>query len=316
MTGASLRYLIKEGFRNTWTNRMMSIASICVLMSCLVLIGSASMIFLNMDSLLSRIEEENVIMVYIKDDANQAAIDTMGQEIKALGNVKELEYVPKEKAWAQQLETMEDAQAKFFTQIFRTYSSVLFCCAAGIIWLCRPVMHVMKSNYYYAWHFVPFLVLASTCSCFNQFMNSVYVVNKKSQRSMVTMMAGAISNCLMNYFFIKWWGPVGATYASFLGLGLVFTLRAMDAHGMIGMRVHPGRVLVNAAALVFEAFVLLADTPLYGLWTGIITALIILYNFSGVWAMARILLPKLLGRRGKALVKAIDSLLAPREKQA
>ena len=98
MTGASLRYLIKEGFRNTWTNRMMSIASICVLMSCLVLIGSASMIFLNMDSLLSRIEEENVIMVYIKDDANQAAIDTMGQEIKALGNVKELEYVPKEKA--------------------------------------------------------------------------------------------------------------------------------------------------------------------------------------------------------------------------
>lgn len=117
MTGASLRYLIKEGFRNTWTNRMMSIASICVLMSCLVLIGSASMIFWNMDSLLSRIEEENVIMVYIKDDANQAAIDTMGQEIKALGNVKELEYVPKEKAWAQQLETMEDAQAKFFTQI-------------------------------------------------------------------------------------------------------------------------------------------------------------------------------------------------------
>ena len=38
---------------------------------------------------------------------------------------------------------------------------VLFCCAAGIIWLCRPVMHIMKSNYYYAWHFVPFLVPVS-----------------------------------------------------------------------------------------------------------------------------------------------------------
>ena len=69
MTGASLKYLIKEGFRNTWTNRMMSIASICVLMSCLVLIGSASMIFLNIDSLLGKIEEENVIMVYISDDS-------------------------------------------------------------------------------------------------------------------------------------------------------------------------------------------------------------------------------------------------------
>ena len=137
---------------------------------------------------------------------------------------------------------------RFFTKIFRTYSSVLFCCAAGIIWLCRPVMHIMKSNYYYAWHFVPFLVLASTCSCFNQFMNSVYVVTKKSSRSMVTMMAGAISNCIMNYFFIKWWGPIGATYASFLGLALVFTLRSIDANRMIHMHVHPGRVLLNSVA--------------------------------------------------------------------
>ena len=117
MTGASLRYLIKEGFRNTWTNRMMSIASICVLMSCLVLIGSASMIFLNMDSLLSRIEEENVIMVYIKDDTTDAAITQMGEEIKAMDNIKDIEFIKKEDAWAEQLETMDDAQAQFFTQI-------------------------------------------------------------------------------------------------------------------------------------------------------------------------------------------------------
>ncbi len=96
---------------------MMSIASICVLMSCLVLIGSASMIFLNMDSLLSRIEEENVIMVYIKDDTTDAAITQMGEEIKAMDNIKDVEFIKKEDAWAEQLETMEDAQAQFFTQI-------------------------------------------------------------------------------------------------------------------------------------------------------------------------------------------------------
>ena len=110
-------------------------------------------------------------------------------------------------AWQLSAVTEEEGRARFFTKIFRTYSSVLFCCAAGIIWLCRPVMHVMKANYYYAWHFVPFLTLASTCSCFNQFLNSAYVVNKKSTHSLWTMLAGAVSNCIMNYFFIKWWGP-------------------------------------------------------------------------------------------------------------
>lgn len=117
MTGASLRYLIKEGFRNTWTNRMMSIASICVLMSCLVLIGSASMIFLNIDSLLSRIEEENVIMVYVSDDATEEEVAQMDANIKAVGNINKTEFVSKEEAWAEQLQTMEEAQAEFFTQI-------------------------------------------------------------------------------------------------------------------------------------------------------------------------------------------------------
>ena len=117
MTGSSFRYLFKEGFRNTWTNRMMSIASICVLMSCLVLIGCASMIFLNIESLLGRIEEENVVMVYIQDDTSDADIAAMDTQLKGLDNVKEVEFVPKEDAWADQLSTMEEAQAQFFTEI-------------------------------------------------------------------------------------------------------------------------------------------------------------------------------------------------------
>ena len=117
MTASSLRYLFKEGFRNTWANRMMSIASICVLMSCLVLIGCASMIFLNIESLLGRIEEENVVMVYIKDGTTDADITAMGEKIEAIENVKGVEFIAKEDAWAEQLATMEEAQREFFTEI-------------------------------------------------------------------------------------------------------------------------------------------------------------------------------------------------------
>ena len=116
MSGASFRYLVKEGFRNTWTNRMMSIASICVLLSCLVLIGSASMIFLNIDSLVQKIENENVIMVYIDDEATDADIDELGIELQNLNNVQKIEFVAKEDAWAEQIATMDEAQAEFFTE--------------------------------------------------------------------------------------------------------------------------------------------------------------------------------------------------------
>ncbi len=116
MTGSSIKYLTKEGFRNIWTNRMMSVASIAVLMSCLVLIGSAAMMFLNIDSLLARIEEENVVMVFIDDTATEQEVAALEGEISDLGNIKDIEFVAKEDAWAQQLETMEEAQAEFFKE--------------------------------------------------------------------------------------------------------------------------------------------------------------------------------------------------------
>lgn len=117
MTGSSLGYLTKEGFRNVWTNRMMSLASILVLMSCLVLIGSATMIFFNIDSLLSKIEEENVIMVYIDDEATESDVADMEKEINDFANISQVEFISKESAWKEQLATMEEAQAEFFTEV-------------------------------------------------------------------------------------------------------------------------------------------------------------------------------------------------------
>ena len=81
------------------------------------------------------------------------------------------------------------------------------------------------------------------------------------------------------------------------------------------MRLQPGRILVNLAILIIEAAILLAELPLYGLWTGLITAVVILYNFKGVWGMVRVLLPRLLGRRGRGLVAWVDRLLEPKARK-
>lgn len=117
MSFSSVKYLVKEGFRNIWSNRMMSVASVCVLLSCLVLIGSASMMFLNIDSLIDKIEQENVIMVFIKDNTDDENVKKMGEELEANANVDKIEFVPKEDAWQEQLATMEEAQANLFQEI-------------------------------------------------------------------------------------------------------------------------------------------------------------------------------------------------------
>mgnify|MGYP003290428776 FL=1 len=110
MKGASLKYLTKEGFRNVWVNRLMSLASITVLMACLVIIGLGSMIYFNINALLDNIESQNVVMVYVQDGVSDEDTTKMGNEIKVMNNIEDCIFVPKEDAFAAQLESMgEDA---------------------------------------------------------------------------------------------------------------------------------------------------------------------------------------------------------------
>jgi len=109
MNRGSLSYLTKEGFRNVWVNRLMSIASTCVLMSCLVMIGIACMLLVNMQSIIDGIENENVIVVYVDDNATKAQTEKLGEELKALDNIESCTFVPKEEAFEQQLKELGSA---------------------------------------------------------------------------------------------------------------------------------------------------------------------------------------------------------------
>lgn len=63
----SISYLSKEGVKNMWSNRLMTIASIGVLVACMVLIGLAILISLNVNEALDGLEQQNVIRVYFND---------------------------------------------------------------------------------------------------------------------------------------------------------------------------------------------------------------------------------------------------------
>lgn len=64
---SSVRYLTKEGVKNIWVNRLMSLASIGVLVACMVIIGLAVLISENVNKAIGNLEEQNVVMVYMKD---------------------------------------------------------------------------------------------------------------------------------------------------------------------------------------------------------------------------------------------------------
>ena len=67
MKMGSVKYLAGEGVKNAWVNRLMTLASIGVLVACMVIIGLAILISENVNKAVGKLEQQNVVMAYMKD---------------------------------------------------------------------------------------------------------------------------------------------------------------------------------------------------------------------------------------------------------
>ena len=113
MKGTSLKYLTHEGFRNVWVNRLMSLASVTVLMACLIIMGAGIMIYFNINNVVDKVQSQNVVMVYVADDASEDETTQIGASLKGISNVESCEFVPKEVAFQEQIQSMGGDAALF-----------------------------------------------------------------------------------------------------------------------------------------------------------------------------------------------------------
>lgn len=104
MRTSSFGYLVKEGARSLWVNRLMSTAAVGVLAACLILVGAAGLFAANVSSIVSYFEDENEIVVFLEDGIDQKGVDDSSLKIRMMDNVSEAEFVSNEQALQEQME--------------------------------------------------------------------------------------------------------------------------------------------------------------------------------------------------------------------
>lgn len=78
----SIPYLMKEGIRNLWANRLMTFASIGVLCVCLLLMSNSLLISANVTSAIQQIGSGNVIVIYLEEDMSEAEAQVFGTKLR------------------------------------------------------------------------------------------------------------------------------------------------------------------------------------------------------------------------------------------
>ena len=103
MKFSNFKYLVKQGFLNFKENRLMSIASIGVVVSCLIIVGICGLLAININSFANFLGSQNELVVYVYDDATQQQIDDIDSFIKSNENIATYNFVSKEEALEEQM---------------------------------------------------------------------------------------------------------------------------------------------------------------------------------------------------------------------
>ena len=126
MKRINLDYFVKEGFLSVFSHGLMSFAAVCMIVACLIIMGSFSLLAVNVDANLTQLEDKNEFLAYIDESYSEKQIEELIKQVEAVDNVDSVKFITKEEAKAAYLEGREKngLYANIPDEVFRDRLSI------------------------------------------------------------------------------------------------------------------------------------------------------------------------------------------------
>lgn len=111
---SSARYLVGQGMKSIWRNRMMSFASFCIILVSLLMVGVSVLATINLNRIIGGIEDQSEAAVVIKDGTDSGNIDALKAQIEQIPNIAEVKFYSKDEAWENMKADMNDEEQDLF----------------------------------------------------------------------------------------------------------------------------------------------------------------------------------------------------------
>ncbi len=113
-------YLIREGFRSIKTHSFMSFASVTIIMACLIIMGSVTLLSFNIDALIKNLESQNEVVAFVEDAvADETEARALQPALEALENVESVDFISRDEA-------MESFMSKYDSSLREGIDATVF----------------------------------------------------------------------------------------------------------------------------------------------------------------------------------------------
>ena len=103
-------YYISEGVHNVFSHGFMSFAAVCMIVACLLIMGTFTLLAVNLEHMLGELEKENEFLAYVDESYSQEQARGLEEKLTALDNVAEVTFVTREQALEDFLQGREENQ--------------------------------------------------------------------------------------------------------------------------------------------------------------------------------------------------------------
>ena len=91
-------YLISEGIKNIFKNKKSTSGSLAIMCATMLIFGLFFVIIENINNMVTHLEEQQGISVFIEKEASQEQMDAVGEAIKKVDGVNGIRFVSKDEA--------------------------------------------------------------------------------------------------------------------------------------------------------------------------------------------------------------------------
>ena len=107
----NIGYLIKEGVRSIFSHGLMSFASVCVTVACMIIVGSFSILMYNLSIMVQELNQTNEVICYVDSVYTDAEAKSVHSRINMIDNVFRADYVSREQALEEFIEDHDNDSA-------------------------------------------------------------------------------------------------------------------------------------------------------------------------------------------------------------
>lgn len=120
----------------------------------------------------------------------------------------------------------KENSAEFFSNMYKIYNIIILFFVCLILIFLKVIAKILfAKEFFIAWKYVPFLLLAILFGALSGFLGSIYAANKDSKMYAKSTAIGAMTNIILNFLLIPSMAAHGAAVATCISYVIVWILR-------------------------------------------------------------------------------------------